>query len=297
MNPMRVAWILTVATFLAGCGREWALPEFGGTGCITDADCLYGICSEGLCDEMRCREDEDCRYGICINNACDTSHCRDDDDCTVGLCIGDVCDADACHSDEDCAADFVCQGGTATQVGQCMAEVEGPPLNGDPHALRMADNLEEAAGYIAERHPDAFMIKVVGIGLRADGTVDVLKDYSSRWHYAFQDGDGVSQPPVFPTVTYLKQAGETVGLYMSDDGSVSEGLEVPEATWRAYRDATELVADFLQETGCVAPAQESSDSIVYSQTETGPQFILLNWKGQYSMGNPVTGEITAISCE
>jgi hypothetical protein len=57
------------------------------------------------------------------------------------------------------------------------------------------------------------------------------------------------------------------------------------------------VADFLQEPGCVAPAQESGDSIVYTQTETDPQFILGNWRGQFAMGNPVTGEVTALDCQ
>lgn len=318
---MRIVWLLIVMMTLPGCGREWALPEFSDTGCTTDADCLYGICSAGLCDETRCRENDDCRYGlcdanlcnsslcaededcypgtgICVNGKCDLNKCRTDDHCGTGICIAGECDVTACHFDADCAMGFICSGGGPTEVGTCVPDTgEGPPLDGDPNALRMTDNLENAILFVTARHPEAFFLKAVGISLKADGTVDVMYDYSSRWDYAFQDGDGINEPATYVTVTYLRMAGETQGLYEPDAGNVSDGLEVPENTWRAFKDATELVGDFLQEPGCVAPAQESGDSIVYSQTETGPQFILGNWRGQYAMGNPVTGEVTAQSCE
>jgi len=321
MGEMRFTWLLILVMFLAGCGRDWSLPEFSDTGCTTDADCLFGICSAGLCDETRCRNDEDCRYGLCDANLCNTALCREDDDCypgtgicvdgkcdlnkcrtdehcSTGLCIDGECDVTACHSDTDCSIGFKCSGGSPTEVGLCVPDtVEGPPLDGDPHALRMTDNLQNAFAYVAARHPEAFFIKVVGIGLKADGTVDVMNDYSSRWEYAFQDGDGVSQPATYVTITYLMMGGEHEGVYEPNAGNVSEGLEIPEATRLALKDATELVADFLQETGCVAPGQQSSDSIVYTQTETDPQFIFSNWRGQYAMGNPVTGEITALSCD
>jgi hypothetical protein len=317
---MRIALLFSMLMSMTGCGREWALPIFGDTGCVVDADCLYGICSAGICDETRCRNNEDCRYGlcdanlcnsalcledddcypgtgICVDGKCDVNKCHDDDDCVFGLCLSDECDLTACHSDTDCSTGFKCSGGGPTEVGSCVPDsVNGPPLEGDPNALRMTDNLENAVMFVAERHPEAFLLKAVGIGLKADGTVDIMNDYSSRWHYAFQDGDGVSQPPTFVTITYLMMAGESQGLYEPDAGNVSEGLEIPETTWRAFKDATELVGDFLAEPGCTPMAQESSDSIVYSQTESGPQFVMGNWKGQYSMGDPVTGEATAY-CE
>jgi hypothetical protein len=314
---MRTVWLLIMMMSLAGCGRDWSLPGFSDTGCTTDADCLYGICSAGLCDETRCRENDDCRYGlcdanvcnsalcledddcypgtgICVDGKCDVNKCHTDDDCVYGLCLNGDCDMNACHFDTDCSMGFICSGGGPTEVGTCVPDTgEGPPLDGDPHALRMTDNLENAILFVKARHPEAFFLKAVGISLKADGTVDIMYDYSSRWDYAFQDGDGINEPATYVTVTYLKMAGEAQGLYEPEAGNVSEGLEVPETDWRAFKDATELVGDFLQEPGCVAPAQESGDSIVYNQTETGPQFILGNWRGQNYMGDPVTGEATA----
>lgn len=314
---MRFVLLFMSAMALLGCGREWALPIFSDTGCVVDADCLYGICSAGLCDETRCRENDDCRYGlcdanlcnanlcqedddcypgtgICVNGRCDVNKCRTDEHCVNGICIGGECDLTACHFDTDCSSGFICSGGGPVEVGVCVPDTgEGPPLDGDPHALRMTDNIENAVQFVAARHPDAFLLKAVGIGLKADGTVDIMNDYSSRWDYAFQDGDGVSEPATYVTITYLMMGGENQGLYEPDAGNVSEGLEIPETTWRAFKDATELVADFLAEPGCTPMAQESGDSIVYTQTETGPQFVMGNWKGQNYMGDPVTGEATA----
>jgi len=65
----------------------------------------------------------------------------------------------------------------------------------------------------------------------------------------------------------------------------------------AYLDSTELIQAFLAEPSCADFTQQSGDMIMYSQTDTGPQFIISNWKSQNMIGDPTTGEATYHSCE
>jgi hypothetical protein len=278
--PRVVRPLLMVVIVLAGCGRDWELPQrpTATSGfCDTNADCAHGLCVAGRCDVTVCEVTYDCLFGICVDGSCDQTRCFVAEDCY----------------DED----QICHDATETEAGHCLYHEpppEGPALLGDPAALRMRDNLETAWDFVRERHPDAELVQITGLALKADGTVDVTADYISRWMYAFREDD--QTPPTFVTITYLLLGGETHGLYDPDAGNVSQERAIPEASWRSFLDSPALTDDALAR-GCDAPLQESSDSLGYSQTEDGPQFIWWNWAGQGLIGDPTSGDVTYDGCD
>lgn len=171
-------------------------------------------------------------------------------------------------------------------------------MKGDATALTMKDNLAEAVAFVRAREPEAMLIQINGMSLKSNGTVDITKanDYVARWMYGFQVGDGSAAPPRFMTVTYLLQGG-SCGLYDGDATNLSQRPLIPDATWQTYKDSGELVTAFTAQSGCVAPAQTSSDYLMYDHDGTPPRFLIGNWKSQSAIGNPVNATFSYVSCQ
>lgn len=270
--------------------------------CADDSDCTVGICIDRKCDVMRCHDDGDCSYGLCDGGSCNYSKCRGDGDCASGLCVNEACDPMACHENNDCPSglNYECAGGSLTEVGACVEPGSvGPAITGDATALKLSDVLERSVEFVMQRHPDAFLYQAMASALKPDGSVDITRDqdYTSRWYLLFQDGDGVAAPAKLVTVNFWLMGGRSFGQYDGDAGTTSDNFPVPEAAWRAWRDSDELVALLQNEPSCADMAQDSSDMLMYRQTEDGPNFYIGNWKGNSMLGDPTTGEFTYVSCE
>jgi hypothetical protein len=274
-------------------------------GCTVDSDCAHGLCSNNVCNPAACNQNAQCESQLCVASGavgqpgrCGVRQCTTDSNCATGkkcntLSTQETYCTDGCRLDADCpGACDTCAGGSPTQIGLCIAGV-GPAISGNVKALKMTDNLASAVAFVRAKNPGAFLIQINGSSLKADGTVDITADYLSRWMYGFQLGDGSMAPAKLFTVTYLLQGGTKCGLYDGNAGNISQKDEVPDATWAAFRDATTLVTAFKAQPNCVAPAQTSSDYIIYDQQSTGPRFILGNWKSQLYLGDPVTGTAMA----
>lgn len=310
------------------------VPVIVGPLCTDDSQCPIGICNEdGLCDEDRCRVNDDCLNKHCrADGRCAVRGCEQDSDCALenfckeqsngdslchpGCVTQDHCPAEKtcrvteslgygscivgnCSLDSDCGPCGKCDYDINTGAGNCSALPRGPTLQGDPTALKMTDNLSAAVTFARQREPTAALIQINGAGLKSDGTVDITKsgDYVARWMYGFQVGDGVSAPPKFLTVTYLLQGGTVCGLYDGDAGNLSERPFIPDTAWQSYQDASALVAAFTAQSGCVAPAQTSSDYIIYDHDGTPPRFLVGNWKSQNAIGDPVNATFSYVSCQ
>lgn len=329
-----VAWAVSAALSL-GCSRDLTLPPeplpVSVTGCTGDAECTVGLCDEnGQCDSSRCRTNEQCLNGLCrsdgrcadrrceIDGDCGQEHycseqasgdslcvqgCRDDGYCPAGkICSNSggptpgVCLDGACLNDSECGPCGLCEF-DGNGAGTCSPQPKGPAVKGDPTSLTMRDNLAEAVAFVRAREPEAMLTQINGLSLKSNGTVDITRsdDYVSRWMYGFQVGDGSAAPPRFITMTYLLLGG-SCGLYDGEATNLSLNAVVPDATWQTYKDSDELVSAFAAQSGCVAPAQASSDSLIYDQDGTPPRFRIGNWKNQFAIGNPVDGTFSNVSC-
>jgi hypothetical protein len=321
MRALRQAGVFLA---LLACNEDLSLPPVTtttpGGGCTQDSDCSKGICNvDHVCDPNGCRSDAQCQYGLCsAQNECNPFLCQTDGNCQSGHCESGVCLSSDCQLDSDCDGGMVCQsedgllecvlgchqssqcsgcgtcqGGDDGGLGHCTVGA-GPPLSGTPTALRMTDNLSAAVSYVRQLNPGAHLTQIDGSELKSDGTVDITKDYTSEWLYAFQVADGGSE---MLTVTYFLSGGTRCGYYAANAGNVSPRQAVPDGQWSAFEDATELVTKFVAHTGCQPLNQMFEDSILYEEQSGAPVFILSNSDSQsWVDGNPVTGDGGLFDC-
>ncbi len=112
-------------------GSACKISQSSGTGicvCRSDEACDPGeVCnSQGICQKRAgCRSNADCEAakfcdvgtGACI----DRTACGSDVHCLPGtVCEGNRC-VDGCHDTGDCPLYTICQGGTPTTLGSCLA--------------------------------------------------------------------------------------------------------------------------------------------------------------------------------
>lgn len=305
MRARCAAMLLGLA--LAACDEDLSLPPIpnpGGGSCTSDTQCSVGICdpNTNTCVSTECRTTANCASGVCVLYAnltygtCKPT-CQTSADCTTGQqCVAQDGGYGYCLA--GCVKDGDCPGCDTCSSGYCVPS-SGPPLLGTPSALKMRDNLSAAVAYVRAQ-PDAggaMLILVSSAGLKSDGTVDITDGgYVPRWIYGFQLGDGSTAPAQFLSVTYLLQGGSRCGLYDGNAGNLSASTFIPDTTWQGYDDSPALVSGFEAQPNCAALQGTTTDSLVYNQQSTGPQFFIGNWKSQDELGNPLTGASTYLNC-
>ncbi|MCI0571427.1 MAG: DUF4382 domain-containing protein [Myxococcaceae bacterium] len=105
-------------------------PGGAGDACTMPADCLSGVCAEGMCAPgapgAPCSENNDCASGTCTSEGtCGNGpavgageSCNAPTGCLSGSCTNNVCDPGTqgtpCGGNTDCAEGFTCQEGSCT---------------------------------------------------------------------------------------------------------------------------------------------------------------------------------------
>lgn len=71
---------------------------------------------------------------------------------------------------------------------------------------------------------------------------------------------------------------------------------MPAEVFREFIDSPTIVANFQAEPGCDAPFATPSDVFAYQNGGSGATFSLQTVDGESARGDPITGELSLVSC-
>jgi hypothetical protein len=155
------------------------------------------------------------------------------------------------------------------------------------HGLKLHSRLAEAFSLAAKHSARAELVRIFGLGLRADGAVipAAPADWLSRWEYAFCVADAEDRPPWFLTVLYLYPDRPIV---TPGAGNVSEIEPFDEDTLAGLADSDRLVALFAEQPDFEPMAGSGQDCLVVRMRRMlDPVAFMGNQKGQSLMVDPV----------
>lgn len=154
------------------------------------------------------------------------------------------------------AADWTCDG----VYTRTVPVVARPSTGGASDVVAMEDLLDDAIQAATAAVPGAQLVKVIGFGVRQDGTVDLSSttNYMRRWAYYFKE-PGQDR---WLSASWLTAAYTSTNPVMNlDDGSLSETDSIDPATLATSSEATAafVAADPL----CTALTGADGDTVMY----------------------------------
>jgi hypothetical protein len=129
--------------------------------------------------------------------------------------------------------------------------------------LKMRDKLDEAIRLASGVSPEVNLIRITGLGIHSDGTVQLGRpnDFVSRWEFAFMDDKEGEAPPFFVSVLYLKPGKP---LVTPSAGNVMQSEYFDEEVIPELHDSDALVELFNDQPDYKPMGGNNQDAMVYS---------------------------------